>query len=334
MKWMATRPGQQGGHHAHHQGHHRCADGRPRRPAACAPRTARRPVVIGVAIRNAKRAADSRSMPTIRAAEIEIPDRLMPGTRASAWATPMPTAMGKVTSETRARARPEPVGEQQDQPADDERDGDEPDLAERCLDEIAEDQPGDRRGDRGRHQQPGEAPVVLPGERAFAHGCDARRDQAQPVGAKVGEERNERAEMEHDAERQRVQERVIPAREVRDEDEVPRGGHGQELGQALHDPHDQGLKDRIHRLGAPILGSRSGLPDEQRGQHEGDRGEQLHEDVERRAGGVLERVADRVADDGRGVGVRALAEDGPVRRPSGCRTRCTSWRYPTRRRRC
>ena len=60
---------------------------------------------------------------------------------------------------------------------------------------------------------------------------------------------------------------------------------------------------------APRSGlSVSSLPDEQRGEDQGDRRQQLHEDVERRAGGVLERVADRVADDGRGVGVRALAE--------------------------
>ena len=42
------------------------------------------PAVIGVAMRNANRAADSRSMPTMRAAEIEIPDRLMPGMSARA----------------------------------------------------------------------------------------------------------------------------------------------------------------------------------------------------------------------------------------------------------
>src|SRR6516225_6554748 len=52
----------------------------------------------------------------------------------------------------------------------------------------------------------------------------------------------------------------------------------------------------------------SELPDEQRGENEGYCGQQLHQDVERRAGGVLEGVADGVADDGRGVGIRTLAE--------------------------
>ena len=58
------------------------------------------PMVIGVAIRNEKRAAASRPRPAKRAAEIEIPDRLMPGISASAWAAPMPTANGNVTSST------------------------------------------------------------------------------------------------------------------------------------------------------------------------------------------------------------------------------------------
>ncbi len=49
------------------------------------------------------------------------------------------------------------------------------------------------------------------------------------------------------------------------------------------------------------------LADEQRGEHEGDGGEELHEDVERRAGGVLEGVTDGVADDCRGMGFGALA---------------------------
>ena len=52
--------------------------------------------------------------------------------------------------------------------------------------------------------------------------------------------------------------------------------------------------------------------DEERGEDQRDRRQELHEDVERRAGGVLERIADRVADDGRGVGIRALAEDVAV----------------------
>src|SRR5688572_29626227 len=50
------------------------------------------------------------------------------------------------------------------------------------------------------------------------------------------------------------------------------------------------------------------LADEQRSQDEGDRGQELDQDVQRGAGGVLERVTHGVADDGRGVGLGALAQ--------------------------
>ena len=46
--------------------------------------------------------------------------------------------------------------------------------------------------------------------------------------------------------------------------------------------------------------------DEKVGEDEGDDGHELHEDVERGAGGVLEGVADGVADDGGLVGLGAL----------------------------
>src|SRR5689334_519266 len=48
---------------------------------------------------------------------------------------------------------------------------------------------------------------------------------------------------------------------------------------------------------------------EERREDERDRCEELDEHVQARAGGVLERVADRVADYGRGVRRRALADD-------------------------
>src|SRR6266540_3800664 len=48
--------------------------------------------------------------------------------------------------------------------------------------------------------------------------------------------------------------------------------------------------------------------DEEGGQDEGDRRQQLDEDVERGAGRVLEGVADRVADDGGRMGRGLLAD--------------------------
>ena len=47
--------------------------------------------------------------------------------------------------------------------------------------------------------------------------------------------------------------------------------------------------------------------DEQRGKDRGDDGHELDEDVEARAGRILERVADCVADYRRGVRRRAFA---------------------------
>src|SRR4029079_15664723 len=54
------------------------------------------------------------------------------------------------------------------------------------------------------------------------------------------------------------------------------------------------------------------LANEQGSEDQRDRRKELHENVERRSGRVLERVTDRVADDGRGVGIGALAEDVAV----------------------
>src|SRR5207248_4205049 len=48
--------------------------------------------------------------------------------------------------------------------------------------------------------------------------------------------------------------------------------------------------------------------DEERREDEGDRREELDEDVEARPGGVLERISDGVADDGSCVRRGALAE--------------------------
>ena len=80
------------------------------------------PAVIGVAMRKLKRAAASRSRPANRPAEMEIPDRLMPGIRASAWAAPMPIAIGNVTSSMPPVRATEPVSQPQDHAADDEGD--------------------------------------------------------------------------------------------------------------------------------------------------------------------------------------------------------------------
>src|SRR6267142_3848045 len=55
------------------------------------------------------------------------------------------------------------------------------------------------------------------------------------------------------------------------------------------------------------------LQNEQRRQDEGDRRQQLDQDMQRRSGGVLEWIADGVADDRRLVRLRALADDPAIR---------------------
>ena len=99
----------------------------------------------------------------------------MPGTRASAWATPIPIAIGSVTSLTPLSRAPQPIGEPQDRRHRRRASTrDEADLAEAGLDQVVEQQPSDRRRDRGGHQQPRQASVGVAGERAIAHGRQTR----------------------------------------------------------------------------------------------------------------------------------------------------------------
>ena len=56
----------------------------------------------------------------------------MPGTRASAWAAPIPMAIGNVTSSTPLVRPPQRSASHRMTRADDERDRDEADVAERA----------------------------------------------------------------------------------------------------------------------------------------------------------------------------------------------------------
>ena len=71
------------------------------------------PSVIGVASRKLKRAAASRVRPSARPAVIVAPERLMPGSRASAWLKPMVRAFGVLRSASAAVARTDPIGDPQ-----------------------------------------------------------------------------------------------------------------------------------------------------------------------------------------------------------------------------
>ncbi len=72
------------------------------------------PSVIGVAMRKLNRAAASRVSPAKRPALMMIPERLMPGTSAIAWAHPMPNAAPKPEPVELLRPATEPVGRPED----------------------------------------------------------------------------------------------------------------------------------------------------------------------------------------------------------------------------
>ena len=104
--------------------------------------------MIGVAMRNEKRAADSRSSPANSPAEIEIPDRLIPGTRASAWATPIANALRERQVDREQPARTLRSASHRMRAADDEHQSHEPDLPEPLLDDVVEQEADDQRRDR------------------------------------------------------------------------------------------------------------------------------------------------------------------------------------------
>ena len=72
--------------------------------------------------------------------------------------------------------------------------------------------------------------------------------------AEVDEQGDQRAQVEHHAERQRGDERVVPAEQERHDDQVPGRGDRQELGESLHDPHDERLEDGVHDEGPSRAG--------------------------------------------------------------------------------
>ena len=138
----------------------------------------------------------------------------MPGTSASACAAPMPMAPPEASSRSMVpRSRAPAIGEPQDDGGDDEHQRDEADLADVLLDEVVEEQPtmtaaGTVDGD----EQPGQPPVRVVVEGAIPQDGEAGRDQPQPVGPEVDEERDQRAAVEDHAEGERVDERIGPAR--------------------------------------------------------------------------------------------------------------------------
>ena len=89
-------------------------------------------------MRKLNRAAASRVRPAKRPALMLIPERLIPGTRATAWAQPIPKAAPKPRPSSSFVAPPEPVGRPEDARADHERERHEELLADLLLEEVVE----------------------------------------------------------------------------------------------------------------------------------------------------------------------------------------------------
>jgi hypothetical protein len=146
----------------------------------------------------------------------------MPGTSANAWAAPIPKGDRECDVLDRPGPRTEAIGDQHDHAADDQREGHEADRAERRLDDVLEEQSGDRRRDGRGDQQPCEATVRVGRQRAVTDRGEPGRDEPEPVIPEVDEQRDKGPEVEHHAERQRGEELVVPAGGERDDDQVPR----------------------------------------------------------------------------------------------------------------
>ena len=109
-------------------------------------------------------------------------------------------------------ARALALGEPQDAAADDEHQRDEPDFPEALLDDVVEEDADDQGGHRGDGDEPGEPPIRIALERSVADRREPGRDEPQPVGPEVDEERDQRPDMEHHAEGERRDERIVSNR--------------------------------------------------------------------------------------------------------------------------
>ena len=257
------------------------------------------PAMIGAAIRKLNRAASVAIQADEATGRDGDPRAAYPGKERRGLRDADPERLRERQIADPAVGAADMIGHPQDRGADEEQDRHRAGRAHVGLDEVVEQ---DADNDRGQHRgddEPREPPVRVTRERAVANRGEPGRHDAQPVAPEVDEQRAERPQVEHHRERQQIDERVVPAQQGRHEDQVPRTRDGQELGESLHDPHDDGLEDRIHLE----AGRLAGLANEERGEHERDRGKELHEDVERRTGGVLEWIADRVAHDRCGMGL-------------------------------
>ena len=126
----------------------------PRRPGRT-PTRGRRGRPAGTSSGPRPTASSPRNSPAV----IVPPERETPGISAMAWANPKPMPCGTVRSFSSRLLGADPVGPEQDQREDDQRGGDDPQVAQRRLDVVLEQQAEDDDRDAADDDQPAHARV-------------------------------------------------------------------------------------------------------------------------------------------------------------------------------
>ena len=132
-----------------------------------------------------------------------MPEREMPGKRASACAAPMTTASRTPSASRSRRLGADAVGQPQDGRPGQHQDDQEgravlaEEGVEEALAERAEQRPGDDRDE----QQPGQAAVRVVTDAPLGERPQERAQVAPEVGPEVEQQGHERAHVEHHVER-------------------------------------------------------------------------------------------------------------------------------------
>ena len=172
------------------------------------------------------------------------PERDVPGISASAWARPTQTASRMRHVVHVARQPRRPVGDQQDQAEDDQRDADQVEVARPVLDLVAEGDAEDDDRDRRHDHVPAHARVELAAQLGPPQAQEPGAHDADEVAPEVDDDRGHRPELDDGGEEGPG---ILPAGERGDDAQVRGARDRQELGEPLCDPEDDGLEPRHDR---------------------------------------------------------------------------------------
>ncbi|MNL25447.1 hypothetical protein D3C87_1469300 [compost metagenome] len=117
--------------------------------------------------------------------------------------------------------------------------------AEGRLDMLLEQHAGNARRDRAQDHEPGETLVGIVGEIRLAQAAKPGPEHVADVRPEIPDDREKGPALEHHVIGQAG---IAPVHEPGDEDEVGRAADGQELGDALHHPQHDGLKQIQRRV--------------------------------------------------------------------------------------